>query len=70
MLFLLFIVRRTETDKQIVIEGVSIKSEREGKVMDLGNRGGCPLCRVNLKYIRHTVCITLYKHFFFFFNAH
>ncbi|GBN59614.1 hypothetical protein AVEN_215078-1, partial [Araneus ventricosus] len=47
-------VKRTETDKQIVIEGVKVKSDREGKVLNLHNRQGCPLCRVGLHFIRHT----------------
>ncbi|XP_035229262.1 uncharacterized protein LOC118201291 isoform X3 [Stegodyphus dumicola] len=48
-------IHRTETSNQIVIEGVKVKSDREGKVINLANRSGCPLCRVGLKNLKHTV---------------
>ncbi|XP_015908969.1 large ribosomal subunit protein mL66 [Parasteatoda tepidariorum] len=44
---------RTETENQIVIEGVKVKSEREGKLLNL-NRGGCPLCKLGLKNLKHS----------------
>ncbi|CAL1262561.1 unnamed protein product [Larinioides sclopetarius] len=47
-------VKRTETDKQIVIEGVKVESDREGKVLNLYNRQGCPLCKVGLHSLKHT----------------
>ncbi|KAF8792534.1 39S ribosomal protein S18a like protein [Argiope bruennichi] len=52
-------VKRTETDKQIVIEGVKVKSDREGKVINLHNRKGCPLCRVGLHFVKHTDTLIL-----------
>ncbi|GIY05285.1 28S ribosomal protein S18a, mitochondrial [Caerostris darwini] len=47
-------VKRTETENQIVIEGVKINSEREGKVLNLQNRNGCPLCRIGVHFLKHT----------------
>ncbi|KAG8201675.1 hypothetical protein JTE90_012741 [Oedothorax gibbosus] len=52
-------VRVTETEKQIVIEGVEVKSEREGKVVDMAKRGGCPLCRLGLKNLKHSDILIL-----------
>ncbi|GFX99090.1 28S ribosomal protein S18a, mitochondrial [Trichonephila clavipes] len=52
-------VRKTETENQIVIEGVKVKSEREGNVINLHNRIGCPLCRVGLHFVRHTDILIL-----------
>ncbi|XP_035229261.1 39S ribosomal protein S18a, mitochondrial-like isoform X2 [Stegodyphus dumicola] len=52
-------IHRTETSNQIVIEGVKVKSDREGKVINLANRSGCPLCRVGLKNLKHTDILIL-----------
>ncbi|XP_076318705.1 mitochondrial ribosomal protein S18A [Tachypleus tridentatus] len=50
----------TETENTVIVEGVQVKSPREGKVIKVqNNTRACPLCRLGLKNIRHTDVLIL-----------
>ncbi|XP_054724517.1 39S ribosomal protein S18a, mitochondrial-like [Uloborus diversus] len=52
-------IHRAETENQIVVEGVKIKSDREGRVINNASLQGCPLCKLGLKNLRHTDILIL-----------
>lgn len=50
----------TDQENMTVIEGVKVKSPREGKVLKLTTDSkACPLCKLGLKKIKHTDVLIL-----------